>query len=798
MPARIIPDVYTEVRAVNLATSLPFGLNTVGIVGTAEKGELDTPILISNKQNMYDTFGGPGEYRSTSVPEGSERTLVRAGALAFDGGAPQIYFTRIASSSVAAATRYITADDGTGVADGYCAALEAISEGTWGNDLRFKVETADGNTSTLGHVASVGATVENTFLWSATDPGEYTFDTYDGQTTPDTTQFTYLEIPSASAFPAVASPTTSVELQRNSADNYQRTLFNVIHTDASYLKSAGDVDTTEVLDAVGEKYSQSFWTIDGFTMTGAVLRLKQTTVTGTVTLKLYLADDNNEPTGTALATSAAINATGIGSSFGYFEIAFSASYNVLPVTNYCLVLESAVTVGSVTWGGGGDGGSSNEYTQGEAKHYVAAWASLTNASDLLFQPTYDIPENWCVFIINDWSISNGTFGNETKKIIWSEEAGNAPTVTALEATCDTLYLTYETATSMKVTINYNDTNEVYYVVDGYDLISDINDTDTGSNLVTAAISAYDVLFTDDNPDKYPLQVITWQYFGVGAGVSTGTATAGNDGTDVSSADYITGIATLENVDVHVVLAAGQYSPIVHAGLQAHVDNMEAQKKERVTVAGHRYGQTLAQIMSSNLAFSTKRAMFVSPGIVTTNRDTGAEETVSAAYTAALLAGYMASVNPSFSPLGKGIPIGNVETTYTNAQLEQLIKRKIDPIRLNPSGGYKWGYAATASIDSSWQEITTVRITDYASIGIRSACESFIGKKNIAQERNSIYSAVSGFMRTMVADQMLIADNPFTVNVTATRAEQTAGIVQVEVRFKPIFAIKYILVTEYVE
>jgi len=170
MPARIIPDVYSEIRPRGLATSLPFGLNTVAIIGTAERGELDTPTLLTSKQDMYDAFGEPGEYRTTATPEGSELSLTRAGALAFDGGAPQVYFVRIGSTNVAAATRYLTADDGTGTADGYCAALEAVSEGSWGNLISFKVETADGDTATTGHVAAVGATVENLSLIHISEP----------------------------------------------------------------------------------------------------------------------------------------------------------------------------------------------------------------------------------------------------------------------------------------------------------------------------------------------------------------------------------------------------------------------------------------------------------------------------------------------------------------------------------------------------------------------------------------------------------------------------------------------------
>ena len=159
---------------------------------------------------------------------------------------------------------------------------------------------------------------------------------------------------------------------------------------------------------------------------------------------------------------------------------------------------------------------------------------------------------------------------------------------------------------------------------------------------------------------------------------------------------------------------------------------------------------------------------------------------------------MTSVNPSFSSLNKGVPVGGLETNYTNAELEQLIKRKMDPIRISPVGGYRWAYAATASADTSWHEITTVRITDYASTGIRSACEGFIGQKNLIAKRNAIRTAIVGFMENMKADQMLDDEGPYTVEVSATRTDRVQGIVRVDVSFKPVFAIKYILVTEYVE
>lgn len=785
--AKIIPGVYTDVRAVGLATSQPFGLNIVGIIGTAERGPVDTPTLISSKQDMYDTFGEPGEYMTINTPEGSEKTLVRAGALAFDGGTQQVQFIRIGSSNIAAATRYITADDGSGSFGGYCTALEAVSSGSWGNDIRYKVETADGVTTTTGHVAAVGASVENTFDQAAADPGSYIFATYAGTITPDVTQFTYLNIPSADTFTAVASPTTRVQLQRSAADNYQRTTFEVHHTDAGFLKSSGDIAPTETLTTVAsEQYVQSFWTIDGFNIKGALIRIKMASAAvGNLTLSLYLADSNSRPTGSALATSSTLDASTVGASFATEEMTWSTAYTLQPQTEYCIVLEDTLSAGTITWGGE----ATDVFTQGKGQFFNGtSWSTLTGVSDLYFQPVYDIPENHCIFIINDWDTS--FIAAYTKKIIWSEVTDNAP-----DATTDVLYFEYETATSMKFTLKYSDTQEVYYVVGGYDLINDINDTIEGSVLVNADEPAYG---SNDHPDRPPLQTADWQYFGVGAGEGASTATTGNDGIDVSAADYSDGLDIMLNVDAHVITCAGQYSPTVHAYLQSHCDNASNDRMERVGVCGHRHGLTLTQIQSSNISLSSKRMVFVSPGVKTVNHATGAIEIVSAAYSASILAGYMVSVNPSVSPLNKGVAVGGLESEYSNAELEQLIKRKINPIKVSRRGGYRWAKADTAATDSSWQKITTVRITDYATIGIRLACEPFIGEKNILSKRNSTRTSVSSFMENMKMDEMLDDEAPYTVEVLSTRDERVQGLLRVNVSLRPAFAIEYILVVQYVE
>jgi hypothetical protein len=94
-----LPGVRVQRREGALATALPVSLNTLAIVGTANRGPINTPIVINSVSDAYDIFGFPDVYNSTS--EGQELSLTRGIQIANDAGASYIYATRVASSSAA-------------------------------------------------------------------------------------------------------------------------------------------------------------------------------------------------------------------------------------------------------------------------------------------------------------------------------------------------------------------------------------------------------------------------------------------------------------------------------------------------------------------------------------------------------------------------------------------------------------------------------------------------------------------------------------------------------------------------
>ena len=100
-----------------------------------------------------------------------------------------------------------------------------------------------------------------------------------------------------------------------------------------------------------------------------------------------------------------------------------------------------------------------------------------------------------------------------------------------------------------------------------------------------------------------------------------------------------------------------------------------------------------------------------------------------------------------------------------------------------------------SDSGAFTQLTTRRITDFAKAGIRKASDPFIGKLNNERVRKALYGAIDGFLTTMVVDEHLIT---YTLQVTASRADEIAGRCLVNVVMQPVFSIDFIAVTLVLE
>ena len=143
MAEMILPGVYIEVRPEGLIVPGRVTVGNLGVIGTAARGEIGKPILVSSyteaRQRFYeyDSWIDP----STQAKRVDELTLVRALEQAFAHGATTVFAVRVALTT--GATAAAKAAYKVQSAGGDCVTLTAKAEGEWGNDLSINVANAD-------------------------------------------------------------------------------------------------------------------------------------------------------------------------------------------------------------------------------------------------------------------------------------------------------------------------------------------------------------------------------------------------------------------------------------------------------------------------------------------------------------------------------------------------------------------------------------------------------------------------------------------------------------------------------
>ncbi|MEJ2557402.1 MAG: phage tail sheath subtilisin-like domain-containing protein [Anaerolineae bacterium] len=349
------------------------------------------------------------------------------------------------------------------------------------------------------------------------------------------------------------------------------------------------------------------------------------------------------------------------------------------------------------------------------------------------------------------------------------------------AAADTVTASYvvNAASAVKVTIRYQEAEETYTVVDGDDLVADINRVPGGS----AWVDAEPLANTGELPNKSePIDAF--------AAFGTGANTRGDNG--AIGADYREGLESLLNEPAHIIVAAGQDDSFGDE-LNAHCQlaSSDAIKRERIAVVGSRLGATVDDLRGHNLA--SDRVIFVAPGIKATDAPSGDEVTLPGGYAAAAVAGLLAGFSAHISLTNKTLRVGGLEQRYTAAQLTQLVLSRV--LALEERMGFRVVKGITTATNTAWHQITTRRIVDFAKFGVRSAANPYIGRLNNERVRGALKVSINSFLSDMVTDEMLIS---YELEVSATRDEEIRGIARVEIILRPTFSIDFIKVTMFLE
>ena len=344
---------------------------------------------------------------------------------------------------------------------------------------------------------------------------------------------------------------------------------------------------------------------------------------------------------------------------------------------------------------------------------------------------------------------------------------------------DTVLATYTVAKSAarKVTVKLGvSAVEVYNVVSGDDLISDLTNPVAPSQLVTASAL--------DHPDGLPDEV------------AATPLTGGANG--AAGADYTTGLDALLGVTTHIIVAAGQDQGFGD-DLAAHcaAASGDEVKRERIAVVGTALQANRATFVTtaSGHTLNSDRVVLVAPGIGAPDRSQSPAVNVvlPGAYAAAAVAGLLSSQPPHISLTNKVLSVDSLEHNFNNAELKQLVLSRL--LVLERRQGFRVVKGITTSTNTAWHQITTRRIVDYAKFGVRSAATPYIGLLNNERVRGALRATINSFLTTMVEDEMLVS---YELDVHASRDDEIRGRALVDLVIRPTFSIDFIKVTMFLE
>jgi len=332
---------------------------------------------------------------------------------------------------------------------------------------------------------------------------------------------------------------------------------------------------------------------------------------------------------------------------------------------------------------------------------------------------------------------------------------------------DTLSAAYEVdkGACRLVEVKYRNITESYTAVDATDLKRDIG---AASTLVNVEINA--------GADARKPDVTTEALLLDG----------GDDGASADGGAYATSLDKLAPEPINIVLLAGRSFSDSIDSLKGHVESSESAGRDRIGVLGA--DADSADTVAANAdSVASGRLILVAPGIKVQDLALGRQVTLPAAYAAAAIAGLIASMSVQVSPTNKTLSVAGLSKDYNDGELKKLLGVRV--MALEKKSGFRVVKGITTD-DGPFRQVSVRRIVDFAKAGTRIGSLPYIGRLNNARVRGALKATLNGFLSDMVQDEKLIG---FTLDVSATRQQEIAGVAVVTMFLQPTFSIDYIKV-----
>jgi hypothetical protein len=251
-------------------------------------------------------------------------------------------------------------------------------------------------------------------------------------------------------------------------------------------------------------------------------------------------------------------------------------------------------------------------------------------------------------------------------------------------------------------------------------------------------------------------------------------------------DFANAVDQLLKEEINLLVAPELTTAVATTVLKAAVNSAETNARDVIAVIGSD-ATTVANISAQVQA--DKRVVLCTPGVMAYDAAADQEVALPGNYTAAAVAGLIASLAAQSSPTNKVLPgVTKLAIKFGYGELKALLQANVLPLESRQGIRVVRGITTEGA---AFSQITTRRIVDFAKTGIRQVANPFIGRLNNERVRKALQGALDGFLTTMLVDEAL---THYTVEVKATRADEIAGRCVVNVAMQPTFSIDYIRVT----
>jgi hypothetical protein len=129
----VLPGTYIEVRSEGLIAVGSIATGNIGIVGTAQKGRVNTVVPLGSPAEVLDEFGPPDRF-DAPLESSTALTLTRALQSVFAAGGRNVFAVRIANGTPSPAAADVQATGGV-----TAFTVTANSGGSWGNGISIVV-----------------------------------------------------------------------------------------------------------------------------------------------------------------------------------------------------------------------------------------------------------------------------------------------------------------------------------------------------------------------------------------------------------------------------------------------------------------------------------------------------------------------------------------------------------------------------------------------------------------------------------------------------------------------------------